>query len=199
MKRLLAVIALALMPVMGIAQDNVKDRLFADETGHFTMVVDMGALKVLSECWFMDYGARQRNEMEIMGEKVITLKINGMSYLIAPQFQEVPDDEVVNFNNLTPEVMEKHDIKKAGSEKIDGYDCDIYTFQKSQQGVVANAKVWIWHGLPIRTEVGTVGFTVVQTISNLEVGVPVDPALFELPENGKVQGQENKSGMKHQY
>ena len=176
MKRLLAVIALALLPVMGIAQDNVQDRLFADETGHFTMVVDMGALKVLSECWFMDYGARQRSEMEIMGEKVVTLRVNGKAYLIAPQFQEVPDDETVNFNNLTPEVMEKHDIKKAGSEKVEGYDCDVYTFQKTQQGMVADAKVWIWHGLPIRTEVESMGYAVVQTISNLEIGVAAIPS-----------------------
>lgn len=199
MKRLLTLIALALLPVVGFAQDNGLGRLSEDETGHYTMTMDMGPMKIVSEGWFIDYGARSRTEMVVMGEKVVTIKINDKMYMISPQFREVPSSQTVNFNNLTPDVIEQYDIKKLDKETVDGYECDVYTFQKTENGITADAKVWIWHGLPIRTEVGAGDFTVVQTISNLEVGVPVDPALFELPENGKVQGQENKSGMKHQY
>ncbi len=183
MKRLLTLIALALLPVVGFAQDNGLGRLSEDETGHYTMTMDMGPMKIVSEGWFIDYGARSRTEMVVMGEKVVTIKINDKMYMISPQFREVPSSQTVNFNNLTPDVIEQYDIKKLDKETVDGYECDVYTFQKTENGITADAKVWIWHGLPIRTEVGAGDFTVVQTISNLEVGIPIDPALFELPEN----------------
>ena len=116
MKRLLTLIALALLPVIGFAQDNGLGRLSEDETGHYTMTMDMGPMKIVSEGWFIDYGARSRTEMVVMGEKVVTIKINDKMYMISPQFREVPSSQTVNFNNLTPDVIEQYDIKKLDKE-----------------------------------------------------------------------------------
>ena len=178
MKRILFIIAMAILPIMGFAQNNHE---FPDATGCYTLSTDMMGTAIVSYGYFADYGALQRNETEVMGQKVVTLKINGKAYMISPSFREVPSEVSINFDNLTPALIEKYSIKKLGSETLDGRECQVYTFKQNTQGIEGDLKVWIWRGLPLRTEATVMGTTIVSKITEVELGIDLDPSLFELP------------------
>ena len=176
----MTLIALVLLPVMGFAQDK---HLYSHETGRFDLVADMGGMTMTSKFTFADFGATRRVEMEVMGQKVVMVEKGGKRYLVSPSFREMPADEaVVNYNDLTPEVIEKYSIKQLDDEQIGDYKCTVYTFKKKDQGVDADCKIWIWKGFPIKSENSAMGITVETLIQNLEVDVPVDRSLFELPQ-----------------
>ena len=179
MKRLILFIAMALLPVIGSAQDK---HVYSFKTGRYTIVTDMGMAKLSSVCTFADYGALKKLEMEVMGQTVVMVENGGKRYLISPSFKEMPNDEAeINYNNLTPEVIEKYSIKKLDDEQVDEYKCEVYTFRTMSQGVEADGKVWVWKGFTIKSEVSAMGTTVETYITDLKVDIPVDKSIFDLP------------------
>ena len=176
----MTLIALALLPVMGFAQDN---HLYSHETGSYDLVTDLGGMTMTSKITFADFGATKRIEMEVMGQKVVMVEKGGKKYLVSPSFREMPVDEgEVNYNNLTPAVIERFSIKPQGEEQIGDYNCKVYTFKTKAQGMEADGKVWVWKGLTIKSDISAMGTTVESTIQNLKLDIPVDRSLFELPQ-----------------
>ena len=179
MKRLILFIAMALLPVIGSAQDK---HVYSFETGRYTVETDMGMAKLSTVCTFADYGAIRRLEMEVMGQNVVMVEKEGKRYVVSPSFREIPQEETeINFNNLTPEVINKFSIKKLDEEQIGEYKCEVYSFRTMSQGVEAEGKVWIWKGFTIKSEVSAMGTKVETYITDLKVDIPVDKSIFDLP------------------
>ena len=179
MKRLFSIAILLLSSLVALAQ---ADHFFTYETGSFDLVMNMSGQKMTTHAVFADYGALQITEMDMMGQKVKTLSRDGKNYMLAPKFQEIPQQEAVNYNALTPEVIEQYGIQMVGFDSAEGFDCMVYTLTMEVQGMEAKSKVWVWEGFPIRTESTVMGMKMVTTIKNLELDIPVDKSLFALPE-----------------
>lgn len=178
MKKILFVLLLVLT---GFAASAQSDHYFAHKSGKFTLKMDMMGQTVTTQTVFDDYGASQWSQTDMMGQKVVTLMKAGKSYMLKPSFQEVPSQEMVNYMNLTPEAISEYGIKMVGIEKIDGYDCMVYTLNINQQGMEGKGKTWIWDGFSIRAEVSIMGMTMVTRLTDLQLDVPVDQNLFKLP------------------
>ena len=69
MKRFILLIATALLPLAGLAQSKP---FFSDETGSFTLVMDMMGTEIVSKSYFIDYGNLQRSEVEVMGQTIVS-------------------------------------------------------------------------------------------------------------------------------
>lgn len=178
MKKFFLIIILSLVGIAGFAQ---ADHYFAHKSGKFTLKMDVMGQTATTVTYFDDYGAKQWSQVDMMGTKAVTLMTGGKSYMLKPSFQEVPVQETVNYMNLTPEAIKEYDIKMVGIEKVDGYDCMVYTLIINQQGMEGKGKTWIWDGFSIRAEVNIMGMTIVTRLSDLQVDIPVDQNLFELP------------------
>ena len=179
MKKLLLVTILSLVGIAGFAQ---AEHYFAHKSGKFTLKMEVMGQTFATETIFDDYGAKQWSRVDMMGQKAVTLLLDGKSYMLKPRFQEAPAQEMVNYMALTPEVIEQYDIKMVGIEKVDGYDCMVYTLKINQQGMEGKGKTWIWDGFSIRAEINMMGMTIVTRLTDLQVDIPVDQSLFVLPE-----------------
>lgn len=178
MKKFLLAAVLAILPVLGFAQN---DRFFNHETGSFDLVVNMMGQDMVTHTVFAGYGALQRAEVDAMGQHIVTVLRDGKTYMVSPNFQEVPTEETVNYNALDQATIDKYGIKMIGIEKMDGYDCLVYTLKMDVQGFEGKGKVWIWDGFSIRAEVNVMGMTVVTKLKNLQLDTPVDKSLFDIP------------------
>lgn len=178
MKKILLTFVLVLA---GFAAFGQADHFFAHKSGKFTLKMDAMGQTMETQTIFDDYGAKQWSSTSVMGQKVTTLFTDGKSYMLTPQFQEVPAQDMVNYMDLTPEIIEQYDIKMVGIENIDGYDCMVYTLKINQQGMEGKGKTWIWDGFSIRAEVNIMGMTIVTRLTKLETDIPVDQSLFILP------------------
>lgn len=179
MKKFLLVAALALLPVLGFAQNN---HFFNHETGSFDLAVNVMGQDMVTHTVFADFGALQYATVNAMGQDVVTVLRDGKSYMIKPNFQEVPAEDAINYNALDQATIDKYNIKMVGIEKMDGYDCLVYTLKMEVQGFEGKGKVWIWDGFTVRAEVNVMGMTVVTKLKNLQLDVPVDMSLFDIPE-----------------
>ena len=177
MKRYLCLFLL----LIGFTAFAQSERLFDHKSGKFTMQMEFGGQTIKTYTVFDDFGAKQWSQTETMGQLVSTLLLDGKSYILTPMFQELPTQETVNYMNLTPEVIQKYKIEMVGIDTVEGYDCLVYTLKVNQQGFEGDGKVWIWDGIPICSVVTIMNMTMVTTISNLEVDIPVDQSLFQLP------------------
>jgi len=181
MKKFFLLLALAILPLFGFAQ--AQQTYFTFKSGSFDLEVNAAGQKMVTHSIFDDYGALQYAEMSVMGQTVKTVIRDGKTYMVSPQFQEIPaQQEQVNYLNLTQEVIDKYDIKMVGIESMQGYDCMVYTLKAEFQGMEAASKAWVWDGFAIRTETTVMGMKVISTLKNLKLDIPVDPALFVLPE-----------------
>ncbi|MDT3366593.1 MAG: hypothetical protein LIQ26_04905, partial [Bacteroidota bacterium] len=124
----------------------------------------------------------QRADVNAMGQDIVTILRDGKTYMIKPNFQEMPAEDAINYNALDQATIDKYGIKMIGIEKMDGYDCLVYTLKMDVQGFEGKGKVWIWDGFSIRAEVNVMGMTVVTKLQNLQLDTPVDMSLFNLPE-----------------
>lgn len=180
MKRLFILLVLSLLPLAGFAQGD--QHYFSYKTGSFDLEMNFAGQKMTTHTVFADYGALQYGEVSVMGQNIKTVLRDGKSYMVAPQFQEVPTETAVNYCNLTPEVIEQYGIQMVGLEQMDGYECLVYTLTMNVQDMEGKGKVWIWEGFTIRAEVNVMGMKVVSVIKNLQLDTPVDMALFDLPQ-----------------
>lgn len=179
MKKILFSLILALLPMFGFAQSF---HFYTYKSGSFDIETNAAGQKMVIHNVFDDYGSMQYNEMNMMGQMVKTVMRDGKNYMLAPKFQEIPQQEAVNYNALTPEVIEQYGIQMVGFDSAEGFDCMVYTLTMEVQGMEAKSKVWVWEGFPIRTESTVMGMKMVTTIKNLELDIPVDKSLFALPE-----------------
>ena len=179
MKKFLLIAVLALLPVLGFAQNN---HYFNHETGSFDQSVSVMGQDMVTHIVFADYGALQRLDMNTMGQDVTTIFRDGKTYMVKPNFQVMPTEDNVNYNDLDQATIDKYNIKMVGIESMDGYDCLVYTLKMDVQGMEGKGKVWVWDGFQVRAEVNVMGMTVVTKLKNLKLDVPVDMSLFDINE-----------------
>ena len=106
--------------------------------------------------------------------------LNAILDYSASQIQEAPNQESLNFMDLSDEEVEKFKVKTLGTEELAGKDCTKFSAETSQMGQTAKITAWVWNGIPMKTVTSMMGMNVTATVSSLEEG-PVEASLFELP------------------
>ena len=91
-----------------------------------------------------------------------------------------------DWENLDAKTIKKNKIKELGEEEVAGVMCKMYSVTQSSQGYSTQMTVWIYKNLTMKTETISDWGTMGQTVEKLEE-TDVDPALFELPADYKVE------------
>ena len=91
-----------------------------------------------------------------------------------------------DWENLDAKTIKKNKIKELGEEEVAGVMCKMYSVTQSNQGYQTQMTLWIYKNLTMKSESVTDYGTMGQTVEKLEE-VDVDPALFELPADYKVE------------
>lgn len=178
MKRIL-LLSIILLSCLGLRVQG--QHYFSYKSGSFDLSMNIAGQDMITHTVFDDYGALQYAEVDAMGQKVKTVLREGKTYMVAPQFMEMPSETPVNYCDLSPEAIEQYGIQMVGIEKMDGYDCLVYTLKMEVQGMEGKGKVWVWEGFAIRAEVTVMGMKLVTVLKNLQLDTPVDASLFEIP------------------
>ena len=78
------------------------------------------------------------------------------------------------------------DAEIVGSERVNGYDCDIYEFIDPRLNMTS--KVWLWKekGFPIKVETTVPGGAITTLMKNVKVGIDIDDSEFILPEGVEI-------------
>ncbi len=91
-----------------------------------------------------------------------------------------------DWENLDAKTIKKNKIKELGEEEVAGVMCKMYSITQSNQGYSTQMTLWIYKNLTMKSETVTDYGTMGQTVEKLEE-TDVDPALFELPKDYKVE------------
>lgn len=141
--------------------------------------------------YFKDYGANQSviTNMDIMGQKttqqvlttpthVYTLnkeKKTGTKMSIEKQ---APDDlKNLDYDNITPELQKKYNIKNTGTETIAGKSCKVFSIE--QDG--AESKFWVWNNIPVKYEISQSGMKIVMTAKSIDTNPIFPSGIFDVP------------------
>lgn len=98
-----------------------------------------------------------------------------------------------DWDNLDAKTIKKNKIKELGEEEIAGVKCRKYSVTTSSQGYKTVQTLWIYKNITMKSESETDWGTMSQSIEKLEE-VDVDPALFELPADYKVEEMQMNFG-----
>ena len=102
-----------------------------------------------------DYGKKVCTKMEIMGgemgyimngDKAYMVNYSQRQYMVSNQ----PKEEI-DYNEMTPEAIEKFKIKATGTGKFLGKDCTIYTSEMEAEGQTFKMEAWVYKGIALKT------------------------------------------------
>jgi len=138
-------------------------------------------------------GSIMRQEMEVPGAGKSISIVDGaknIMYVIMPQekmYMEFPNEQIVlGDEDIEDWLSDDADLKKIGTETIEGYKCDKYevTYKDPERQAMGSSVIWIARKLnfPIRGITEGEDGKVTVTYTNIREG-SLDKALFEIPKD----------------
>ena len=138
-------------------------------------------------------GSIMRQEMEVPGAGKSISIVDGaknIMYVIMPQekmYMEFPNEQIVlGDEDIEAWLSDDADLKKIGTETIEGYKCDKYevTYKDPERQAMGSSVIWIARKLnfPIRGITEGEDGKVTVTYTNIREG-SLDKALFEIPKD----------------
>jgi len=142
---------------------------------------------------FDDYGQKEATEvmMEMMGTKIhsITITKDGFVYNIdlvkktgtkRPVLTgKLPTD--IDFENLTKEMIKDMNIKKEGTEKFLGRNCEKVTIDSKKMGLKGTYLTYKGIALSVNTDMGTIKMKLVAEKFEENPKIPAEK--FEVPDD----------------
>lgn len=192
MKKIFIVAALALMGIVAQAQEEA--RMYDVKSGIVTMEMDMMGRKVVQEIHFDDYGARQAMMVEIRGQKMRGIEVDGEMLMINDAentAMKMPamgmTNEKINFLDQSPKNIRKNKIKEIGKETLLGRECTVYTVAVFMMGNVVKQTVWVYKGITLKSSITTDWGEMVQVTTSLVEDVEIPAETFIVPEGIEIQ------------
>ena len=179
MKRILTFCSVLLIAATAFAQAP----RYGIESGSYKMETNVMGQTVTSTVYFDDFGAKEATSVSMMGVDMTQIFRDGKVYVVDKaqrSVQEMPQQQSINYMDLSDEVIAKNKIQEIGTETVDGKECTVYTLEMSQMGQTAKATVCVWNGFTMKTTIDAGGFTISTKVTEVNEG-PVDAALFEVP------------------
>lgn len=147
--------------------------------------------------YFDDYGTKQATvtAVEIMGQKSETISITADGWMITydPAKKEgtkmkaglaAGSSAVPNIESLTADVKERYKLKETDARSIAGKDAK--GFEMEAMGMPM--KVWLWEGIPMRTEVSMGGKQpMVSEVKSIQTDVEIPADRFTVPADVKLK------------
>ena len=193
MKKILLIAALCALGICAQAQE----KRYEVKSGIVTMEMDMMGQKIIQQLYFDDYGVKQATVMEMMGQKMRSIEVDGKIVAVDDAAKtaismpgmgpQMGGNNQINFLNLDEKTIKKHKIKEEGQEEVAGKMCTKYSYRMLMMGQGVNVNACVYKGITLKTSVKTDFGEMVIQATKIEEDIQVDPALFTLPEGVQVQ------------
>jgi catabolite regulation protein CreA len=193
MKKLLIIAGLMALCLGAAAQEKI----YSVKSGKVTMEMDMMGQKIVQQNYFDDYGVKQATVMEMMGQKMRSIEVDGKNVVIDDAAKtaismpgmgpQMGGNNKINFLNLDEKTIKKNKIKEEGQEEVAGKMCTKYSYRMLMMGQGVNVHAWVYKGITLKTTIKTDFGEMVTKATKVEEDIQVDPALFVLPEGVEVQ------------
>ena len=193
MKKLMIIAGLMVLCLGAAAQEKI----YSVKSGKVTMEMDMMGQKIVQQNYFDDYGVKQATVMEMMGQKMRSIEVDGKNVVIDDAAKtaismpgmgpQMGGNNKINFLNLDEKTIKKNKIKEEGQEEVAGKMCTKYSYRMLMMGQGVNVHAWVYKGITLKTTIKTDFGEMVTKATKVEEDIQVDPALFVLPEGVEVQ------------
>lgn len=193
MKKLMIIAGLMALCLGAVAQEKI----YSVKSGKVTMEMDMMGQKIIQQLYFDDYGVKQATVMEMMGQKMRSIEVDGKNVVIDDASKtamsipgmgpQMTGNGSINFLNLDEKTIKKHKIKEEGQEEVAGKMCTKYSYRMLMMGQEVNVNACVYKGITLKTSVKTDFGEMVIKATKIEEDIQVDPALFTLPEGVQIQ------------
>lgn len=193
MKRLMIIAGLMALCLGAAAQEKI----YSVKSGKVTMEMDMMGQKIVQQNYFDDYGVKQATVMEMMGQKMRSIEVDGKNVMIDDAAKtaismpgmgpQMGGNNKINFLNLDEKTIKKNKIKEEGQEEVAGKMCTKYSYRMLMMGQGVTVHAWVYKGITLKTAIKTDFGEMVTKATKVEEDIQVDPALFVLPEGVEVQ------------
>ena len=193
MKKLLIIAGLMALCLGAAAQEKI----YSVKSGKVTMEMDMMGQKIVQQNYFDDYGVKQATVMEMMGQKMRSIEVDGKNVMIDDAAKtaismpgmgpQMGGNNKINFLNLDEKTIKKNKIKEEGQEEVAGKMCTKYSYRMLMMGQGVTVHAWVYKGITLKTTIKTDFGEMVTKATKVEEDIQVDPALFVLPEGVEVQ------------
>lgn len=193
MKKLMIIAGLMALCLGAAAQEKI----YSVKSGKVTMEMDMMGQKIVQHNYFDDYGVKQATVMEMMGQKMRSIEVDGKNVVIDDAAKtaismpgmgpQMGGNNKINFLNLDEKTIKKNKIKEEGQEEVAGKMCTKYSYRMLMMGQGVNVHAWVYKGITLKTTIKTDFGEMVTKATKVEEDIQVDPALFVLPEGVEVQ------------
>jgi catabolite regulation protein CreA len=193
MKKLLIIAGLMALCLGAAAQEKI----YSVKSGKVTMEMDMMGQKIVQQNYFDDYGVKQATVMEMMGQKMRSIEVDGKNVVIDDAAKtaismpgmgpQMGGNNKINFLNLDEKTIKKNKIKEEGQEEVAGKMCTKYSYRMLMMGQGVTVHAWVYKGITLKTAIKTDFGEMVTKATKVEEDIQVDPALFVLPEGVEVQ------------
>ena len=192
MKKIITIIAFVLLGIGAQAQEEI--RMYDVKSGIVTMEMDMMGRKVVQDIYFDDYGAKQAMVVEMRGQKMRGIEIDGEMVMINDAENtavKMPSmgmtNEKINFLDQSPKNIRRNKIKEIGKETLLDRECTIYTVAVFMMGNVVKQTVWVYKGITLKSSITTDWGEMVQVATSLVEDVEIPEKTFTVPEGIEVQ------------
>lgn len=154
-------------------------------------------------------GNKSRVEMTIAGKQRIIIRDGSTMYMYLPseksarksvlpkgaQRYDIPGSAKMERERLT------RDAKKVGREKVNGFDCDVYTSKRVMGPHTMDIKTWISRDprfpAAVKTVTKTKNATHTTEVKNVKLGSKPSASIFKLPKGTKVTEMKMPTGNPH--
>ena len=174
-----------------------QEKIYSVKSGKVTMEMDMMGQKIVQQNYFDDYGVKQATVMEMMGQKMRSIEVDGKNVMIDDAAKtaismpgmgpQMGGNNKINFLNLDEKTIKKNKIKEEGQEEVAGKMCTKYSYRMLMMGQGVTVHAWVYKGITLKTAIKTDFGEMVTKATKVEEDIQVDPALFVLPEGVEVQ------------
>lgn len=192
MKKIITVISFVLLGIGAQAQEEI--RMYDVKSGIVTMEMDMMGRKVVQDIYFDDYGAKQAMVVEMRGQKMRGIEVDGEMVMINDAENtavKMPSmgmtNEKINFLDQSPKNIRRNKIKEIGKETLLDRECTIYTVAVFMMGNVVKQTVWVYKGITLKSSITTDWGEMVQVATSLVEDVEIPEKTFTVPEGIEVQ------------
>ena len=193
MKKLMIIAGLLALCLGAAAQEKI----YSVKSGKVTMEMDMMGQEIIQQIYFDDYGVKQATVMEMMGQKMRSIEVDGKNVMIDDAAKtaismpgmgpQMGGNNKINFLNLDEKTIKKNKIKEEGQEEVAGKMCTKYSYRMLMMGQGVTVHAWVYKGITLKTAIKTDFGEMVTKATKVEEDIQVDPALFVLPEGVEVQ------------
>lgn len=185
MKKVLSIVILLAISVSVFAQDGKKYEI---KSGIVKTVTEVMGQKVEATAYFDNYGAIEASKTKTpspMGElDLTTISKDGKTYVVnhtMKNVQTVPQQQEINFLNLTDEVIKQYKVVMIGIEKIGERECSKYIFEMSMMGQTISSTAWVWKGITLKSVSQANGMTITVNVTELQEDAAIDASIFDVP------------------